>query len=250
MVKGLDVVGTLFKGMGKLGGVIGKIGGGLGLLGKGAGKIVGKVAGKLGLNVLKKIPGIGLLISIGLASKSFKDGDYIQGLMELASGGLATFAPGIGTALSIAIDMATMYADYKDINMTDSAANMIEDIKNPSKATGRKTAPRKWSATTPDRRETPQEQEQRMLRKQEASKNWPKVSQKVVPMAVGQQSFVKLKENEKKQEEILADLFRFLKGDFTTGLAKKTAEMNKKGAEKFNGPMSTGYSAFNWGMGN
>ena len=79
------------------------------------------VAKKLGLAVLKKIPGFGLLISIPLAINRFRKGDWIGGLLELASGG-ASVIPGIGTALSIAIDAFSLFRDVKkDISASQEA---------------------------------------------------------------------------------------------------------------------------------
>lgn len=62
-----------------------------------------KIFGR-GLKFLKPIPVLGSLISFYFAYKSFKNGDVIDGMFEIASG-LANFVPGIGTAISIGIDL-------------------------------------------------------------------------------------------------------------------------------------------------
>lgn len=94
---------------------------GAGLVGKVGGKFAGGIAKKLGMSVLKKIPGFGLLISIPLAINRFRKGDFIGGLLELASGGASTI-PVIGTALSIAIDAFSLFRDVKsDLTKTQEA---------------------------------------------------------------------------------------------------------------------------------
>ena len=69
-----------------------------------------KFAGKLFLGIFKKLPIIGGLISFGLAVKKFGKGDFIGAGMEIASG-LASFIPGVGTAVSVAIDTASVIRD-------------------------------------------------------------------------------------------------------------------------------------------
>ena len=69
-----------------------------------------KSAGKIFLGIFKKLPIIGGLISFGLAVKKFSKGDFIGAGMEIASG-LASFIPGVGTAVSVAIDTASVIRD-------------------------------------------------------------------------------------------------------------------------------------------
>lgn len=63
-----------------------------------------KLGGKaLGKTILKKIPGIGLLMGVGMGAMRMAEGDVLGGLGELASGAAST-VPGIGTGISMAID--------------------------------------------------------------------------------------------------------------------------------------------------
>lgn len=111
--------GTMFsKGGGLISGLFGKSGvskaaGGLmskgaGIMGSlfgGAGKLVGKMGlGGVGKSLLKKIPGIGAIAGAGFAISSLIQGDVGGAITNLASG-IASTIPGIGTALSMGIDM-------------------------------------------------------------------------------------------------------------------------------------------------
>lgn len=69
-----------------------------------------KFLGK-GLKFLKRIPWLGSIISFAMAYDRFKDGDTVGGWMEIASG-VANFFPGVGTAISIGIDVITAFKDY------------------------------------------------------------------------------------------------------------------------------------------
>ena len=62
--------------------------------------------------VLKRIPGIGSLISWGFAISRFKSGDLVGGLIDVASG-IATLFPGIGTGISIGLDVLNAFLDVK-----------------------------------------------------------------------------------------------------------------------------------------
>ena len=62
--------------------------------------------------VLKRIPGIGSLISWGFAISRFKNGDLVGGLIDVASG-IATLFPGIGTGISIGLDVLNAFLDAK-----------------------------------------------------------------------------------------------------------------------------------------
>lgn len=74
-----------------------------------------KGGGKTGLkSILKKIPVLGLLVGAGMAYKRFKDGDILGGIMEIGSG-VASLFPGIGTAISVGIDAATVATDIGGI---------------------------------------------------------------------------------------------------------------------------------------
>ena len=85
----------LSKGVGK---IFGKSGGKATT--KGVGKLLGKFGGK---SLLKKIPGFGLLAGGAFAADRMMKGDGVGAIGELASG-LAGMIPGIGTAMSTAID--------------------------------------------------------------------------------------------------------------------------------------------------
>lgn len=84
--------------------------------GKGAGKglfgTIGKLFSKFIKPVLKRIPGIGSLISWGFAISRFKSGDLVGGLIDVASG-IATLFPGIGTGISIGLDVLNAFLDMK-----------------------------------------------------------------------------------------------------------------------------------------
>lgn len=82
---------------------------GFGAAAKGVGKGISKGLGK---GVLKKIPGIGLLMSIWMATERWNRRDYTGALIELASG-VASIVPGWGTAISIALDLINLGRDVK-----------------------------------------------------------------------------------------------------------------------------------------
>ena len=73
---------------------------------------IGKLFGKFLKPVLKRIPGIGSLISWGFAISRFKSGDLVGGLIDVASG-IATLFPGIGTGISIGLDILNAFLDTK-----------------------------------------------------------------------------------------------------------------------------------------
>lgn len=70
--------------------------------GKTAGKAVAKATGK---SLLKKIPLVGLGVGCYFAWDRIKQGDYAGALGEVASGAAAC-VPGVGTAVSVGIDVA------------------------------------------------------------------------------------------------------------------------------------------------
>ena len=79
-------------------------------------KILGKTLGGLSKAVLKGIPIIGSLFSFWFAYDSFKEGDTIGGFINIASGlaNLLNFVlPGIGTGLSLGIDVLGAILDVK-----------------------------------------------------------------------------------------------------------------------------------------
>lgn len=86
------------------------------IAGKGGAKglfgTIGKLFGKILKPLLKRIPGIGSLISWGFAISRFKSGDIVGGLIDVASG-IATLFPGIGTGISIGLDVLNAFLDAK-----------------------------------------------------------------------------------------------------------------------------------------
>lgn len=102
------IIASLFEKIGPLADslkVLGKMGltGGLKLLAKGMLKF-------FALPVLKRLPVIGSLINFWFAYKEFKAGRYVPAIMELVAG-IANFVPGVGTALSIGIDILKTFMD-------------------------------------------------------------------------------------------------------------------------------------------
>ena len=89
------------------------------IAGKGGGKALFGTIGKLFMKflkpVLKRIPGIGSLISWGFAISRFKSGDLVGGLIDVASG-IATLFPGIGTGIGIGLDVLNAFLDTKKGN--------------------------------------------------------------------------------------------------------------------------------------
>lgn len=91
--------------------LLGKAGikGGLILLAK-------KLFGATLKTVLKRIPIIGTLISYGFAIQRFSNGDTIGGIVDLASGTIQLLdlvAPGLGTVLSLGVDILQAVLDAK-----------------------------------------------------------------------------------------------------------------------------------------
>jgi len=85
-------------------------------IGKIAQKVTGVIGKKLGKAGLKRIPGLGQILSIMFAINRFKKGDTIGGLLELASGAagfLDLLVPGLGFGVGMAIDLFSMGRDVK-----------------------------------------------------------------------------------------------------------------------------------------
>ena len=78
-------------------------------------KGMGKKVGILLKPILKRIPGIGSMISWAFAYSRFKKGDVVGGLIDVASG-IATLFPGVGTALGIGLDVLNAFLDTKKGN--------------------------------------------------------------------------------------------------------------------------------------
>lgn len=58
--------------------------------------------------IFKRLPLIGSLISFGEAVSDFSNGKWLSGILNICSG-IATFVPGIGTAISLGIDLINMF---------------------------------------------------------------------------------------------------------------------------------------------
>jgi hypothetical protein len=71
-----------------------------------------KVGGTFLKGILKKLPIIGTVISLGSAFSRIAKGDFIGGLLDIASG-IASIVPVAGTAISIAIDLFSAGRDLK-----------------------------------------------------------------------------------------------------------------------------------------
>lgn len=84
----------------------------------------------LGKTLLKKIPGIGALMSLGFVASRIADGDILGAGMELTSG-LASTVPGVGTAASLGIDAALMARD-----MNTPQVNSSMPSKKPTTSSG------------------------------------------------------------------------------------------------------------------
>ncbi len=75
-------------------------------------KIAVTLSTKLGKSALMKIPGLGAIIGLGFGISRMIKGDIIGGLLDISSG-LVSIVPGIGTAISLAIDAYSMVRDVK-----------------------------------------------------------------------------------------------------------------------------------------
>jgi len=116
-----------------------------GIFGKGTAKavtgIIGKTAGlfskmaaglvKFITPLLKRLPLVGTIISLGFAYTRFKSGDTIGGIIDVLSG-IATLVPGVGTGISIGLDVLNAFLDFKTGGATkeasDKKAGLIGDF--------------------------------------------------------------------------------------------------------------------------
>ena len=107
-LKGVSAVGKGVTALGsgaKMAG--GAIKGAVGGVGK---KVAEKIGASVGRKMLTKIPGIGLVAGLGFAASRLMKGDALGALGEVASGA-ASIIPGIGTAVSTAIDVSMIARD-------------------------------------------------------------------------------------------------------------------------------------------
>lgn len=125
-------------GGGLLGGLLGDVltgaaaAGGAGLLGKLFGKDGAKTAekglGKTALkSLLKKIPGVGLLMGLGFGIGRLMEGDILGAAGEIASGAASTI-PGVGTAASLAIDAGLLAKDVSEASKEDAQQQPPEAV--------------------------------------------------------------------------------------------------------------------------
>ena len=84
-------------------------------------------AGSKLMKVFKRIPIIGALISFGFAVKRAMDGDWWGAGAEIVSG-LASFIPGVGTAVSVGIDVGLVARDAANSSEEDEAGAEMSDF--------------------------------------------------------------------------------------------------------------------------
>lgn len=114
--------------MGKLGTAIKTAFSGFKTFGKGLGKL-------FGVGLLKKIPGIGLILSTLTAIGRAMNGDWIGAAMDIGSG-IASLFPGIGTGISIGIDAASVARDkYRSNKEEEGTTTSANTSTNPDKQT-------------------------------------------------------------------------------------------------------------------
>lgn len=124
---GIKSIQSIFKTFSRLPKFIEKLG-----LGKGLGaatKSIGKSIGKgLGKQALKKVPLIGTAMSIWMGIERWQKKDYLGAFLELGSG-IAAMFPGLGTLISIGIDLINLGRD------TGFFANIGKSAADAGKAT-------------------------------------------------------------------------------------------------------------------
>jgi methyl-accepting chemotaxis protein len=83
-----------------------------------------KLGKHFGVGFLKKIPGLGILLSAVSAASRAMNGDYLGAAAELASGALSTL-PGLGTAASMGVDAILLASDVSGGKVQDNAAKFV-----------------------------------------------------------------------------------------------------------------------------
>ena len=234
-------------------------------VGKVASKILPKTFKKIGLSALKKIPGIGAIAGLILGIKRFKDGEQVKGIMEIGSG-LASIFPGVGTAISLAIDSALMFMDYKDIGDTQIkeaiGAKAIQKSMNKAEVKlqkklggsvignffeglGRFVSPGMYDQPKVKAANGGIFTQPTRALIGEAGPEAVIPLNKYVPKAVSEKSLERIKDNEKKNELLMESLKEFLKKDFIDSLGKKLLEVGKKMDSKT--AISSGFSGYSFG---
>ncbi len=90
--------------------------------------------------MFSKIPFIGLFMDLNSAVKRFGRGQYLRALIDVISG-VASFVPGIGTAVSIGASLLNAYLDYKwedevvpkdrqNLSFGESISKGVSDLKS------------------------------------------------------------------------------------------------------------------------
>lgn len=99
-------------------------------------KLIG-YSGKLAKAGAKKIPGVGLIFGLfDAAMRGFRDGDW-EGALLSALSGIASTVPGIGTAVSIAIDGISMYRDFKMEDQAEKESKDADKVMQQAKKEGK-----------------------------------------------------------------------------------------------------------------
>lgn len=118
-----NTIMSFFKGLSAGGGIVKT----LGSIAKLGGGSIFKLVGTMFKNIAKRIPFIGALISFKDAYDRIKGGDLMGGLISIGSG-IASFFPGIGTAISIGLDVLNMFLDKKTEGGKTSKLSAIGDL--------------------------------------------------------------------------------------------------------------------------
>lgn len=101
-------------------------------LGKGVGKAFGKGASK---SALKKIPVLGGLIGLFFGIQRFKNGEIVEGILEIGSG-IASVIPGVGTVISLGIDALLLFKDLSGLDLTGGVVDTAKKVGSVGKKIG------------------------------------------------------------------------------------------------------------------
>jgi hypothetical protein len=106
---------------------VGKLTKGIGAIAKFGGGSILKLLGTGLKAIAKRIPFIGALISFKDAYDRIKSGDIVGGLISVGSG-IASIFPGVGTAISIGLDVLNAFLDKKTEGGKTSKLSIIGDF--------------------------------------------------------------------------------------------------------------------------
>ena len=118
---------VIFNFFSNMGFGVGKLTKGIGAIAKFGGGSILKLLGTGLKAIAKRAPIIGALISFKDAYDRIKGGDLMGGLISIGSG-IASFFPGIGTAISIGLDVLNMFLDKKTEGGKTSKLSAIGDL--------------------------------------------------------------------------------------------------------------------------